>query len=104
VFRQGVFLYYYFLYSFTIPKNALKSKALTYMVNNSILIYLKAEVAELADAYGSGPYGSNALGVQLPPSAPVLNFTDDKVCLPPFMARILARKVKKTCPIEVRIL
>ena len=27
-------------------------------------------MAELADAYGSGPYGRKALGVQLPPSAP----------------------------------
>ena len=30
-----------------------------------------AEVAELADALGSGPSGRKLLGVQLPPSAPV---------------------------------
>lgn len=30
-----------------------------------------AGVAELADAYGSGPYGGNSLGVQVPSPAPL---------------------------------
>ncbi len=30
----------------------------------------QAEVAELADAHGSGPCGGNSMGVQIPPSAP----------------------------------
>ncbi len=30
---------------------------------------ISADVAELADARGLGPRGSNALGVQIPPSA-----------------------------------
>ena len=40
------------------------------MVFWGILEKFKAEVAELADAYGSGPYGRKPLRVQLPLSAP----------------------------------
>ena len=36
-------------------------------------------MAELADAYGSGPYGRKALGVQLPPSAPKSSIKKGKV-------------------------
>ena len=34
------------------------------------MLYGNAEVAELADAHGSGPCGSNTVRVQVPSSAP----------------------------------
>lgn len=34
-------------------------------------VFENAEVAELADAHGSGPCSLTGLGVQLPPSAPI---------------------------------
>ena len=33
-----------------------------------------AEVVELVDAYGSGPYGRKPVWVRLPPSAPFFSF------------------------------
>ena len=41
---------------------------------HDIALILFAEVAELADAYGSGPYGLTLLGVQLSSSAPYLYY------------------------------
>ena len=38
-------------------------------IDSSICAIVKAEVAELADAHGSGPCGSNTLRVQVPSSA-----------------------------------
>ena len=37
------------------------------------IIFQKAEVAELADALGSGSSGRKAVRVQVPPSAPTKN-------------------------------
>ena len=42
---------------------------LTDLENGSIIYPVLAEVAELADAHGSGPCGSNTLWVRLPSSA-----------------------------------
>jgi hypothetical protein len=39
-----------------------------------LIAELKAEVAELADALGSGSSGSNPVGVRIPSSAPFLLF------------------------------
>jgi cyclic pyranopterin phosphate synthase len=40
-----------------------------------LIIFLKAEVAELADALGSGSSGREAVRVQIPPSAPLFGLT-----------------------------
>ena len=62
----------------TLPKKILKKskKQLTYRRLSLIIISVvresrqrNAEVAELADAHGSGPCGSNTLWVRLPSSA-----------------------------------
>ncbi len=43
-------------------------------------MYDRAEVAELADAHGSGPCTRKGVGVRVPPSAP--NILTDNPCLP----------------------
>ena len=45
-------------------------KHLTFVVKLAIITLAVADVAELADAHGSGPCESNFMGVQVPSSAP----------------------------------
>ena len=45
-------------------------KRLTFVLKLAIIILAVADVAELADAHGSGPCESNFMGVQVPSSAP----------------------------------
>ena len=45
-------------------------KRLTFVLKLAIITLAVADVAELADAHGSGPCESNFMGVQVPSSAP----------------------------------
>ena len=45
-------------------------KHLTFVLKLAIIFFAVADVAELADAHGSGPCESNFMGVQVPSSAP----------------------------------
>ena len=52
---------------------------------------IKAEVAELADAHGSGPCDSNIMRVQVPSSARKEYFFDEK-----FLSEIKVRRFLKS--------
>ena len=54
---------------------------MTDLENGSIIYSVLAEVAELADAHGSGPCGSNTLWVRLPSSAVYGNPWDAGICV-----------------------
>ncbi len=49
---------------------------LTTLVKNFIIKMIYADMAELADAYGSGPYERNFMQVQILLSAPILENRD----------------------------